>query len=260
MKKEIRKVNKDIVQITCSDERWYYRTVTKKNSDTHLPEAEDVFVPSVTWITQYYPKGTAYFKWLANKGWDEAEAIKVAAGDRGSRVHRAIEDLVNKKTVKMDALYADSEGIKKELSVDEYECIMSFVNWFNEVNPEVIASETTVFSDKYNYAGTIDLVCKIKGELYIIDFKTSQYIWPSHRIQVAAYKHALKYKNAKLGILQLGFKRNKKRYKFTEIEDDFNLFLAAREIWSNETKYQRPSQKDYPMKLKLEFKKVKKVK
>jgi len=257
MKKKIKKIKKDIIQITTSDERWYHKTLTEENSKTNLPETKDVFVPSVTWITQFYPKGIAYFKWLADKGWNEAETIKVEAGDRGSRVHKAIEDLINKKIVKIDSIYIDSEGKEKELTVDEYECIISFADWFNLVKPKILACETTIFNDEYNYAGTIDLICEIEKEIYIIDFKTSQYIWPSHKIQLSAYKHATKYKNAKLAILQVGYKRNKRMYKFTEIEDDFNLFLAAKEIWFNETKNIKPLQKDYPIKVKLDFNKLK---
>jgi hypothetical protein len=92
MKKDI--INKDkergIVQITTFDERWYARPT--EDPITKLPRFE--FVPSVTWIADHYPKGVGFYKWLANKGWDEAEAIKSAAGDKGSKVHLAIADLI----------------------------------------------------------------------------------------------------------------------------------------------------------------------
>jgi hypothetical protein len=59
----------------------------------------------------------------------------------------------------------------------------------------------------------------------------------------------------KIAILQIGYKRNHKEYKFTELEDKFNLFLSAQTIWLNETSGQKPSQKDYPIKLKLDLEK-----
>ena len=46
--------------------------------------------------------------------------------------------------------------------------------------------------------------------------------------------------NIKLAILQVGYARNKAGYKWTEIEDKFPLFLAARQIWSSETEGQEP--------------------
>ena len=60
---------KGIVQITTVDERWYLK--------------KDKFVPSSTWIANYYPKGIGFNKWLASKGWDRAEALKQEAGEKG---------------------------------------------------------------------------------------------------------------------------------------------------------------------------------
>lgn len=272
MKKEIREVDKKqgIVQITTFDERWYVKSITDKK--TGLPEHK--FVPSVTWIAGFYPKGIPFYKWLAQKGWDEAEAIKQAAGDKGSKVHQAIADLIDDKEVKMDAKYPNpTTGQEEELKVEEYEAIMSFTNWFNLINPEVIARENVVFNENQDYAGTIDLLCRIDGDLWIIDFKTGQYIWPEYEIQISAYKEAVlnskiegieKDKEINLAILQIGYRRNKNAYKFSEIEDKFKLFLSAKEIWQNEVKGIEPKQKDYPLSLilnkKVEDKKVKTTK
>jgi len=102
------------------------------------------------------------------------------------------------------------------------------------------------------YAGTVDLLCEINGEPWIVDFKTGQNIWPSAEIQVSAYKEAITdIPNIKLGILQLGYWRTKTKYKFTEIKDKYDLFLAAKRIWQNDQEGVEPKQKDYPMELKL---------
>lgn len=255
MKKEIRKVDEKtgIVQITTADERWYVKMIENKEG---IPEVK--FVPSVTWIASYYPKGLPFYKWLANKGWDEAEAIKQAAGDKGSKVHQAIEDLVKGNEVKMDAKYLNKTTEKEEeLTVEEYECIMSFASWFNRVKPVVLASEQVVFNDAEGYAGTVDMTCEIDGRPYILDFKTGQTIWPEHELQISAYKHALPKDILELpglATLQLGYRRNKDRFKFTEIEDKYDLFLTAKKIWANETKGIEPLQKDYPPSLRLDVK------
>lgn len=272
MQKNIIQIDKEkgIYQITTTDERWY--TIEKKNAETGLPEFQ--FLPSVTWITNYVYKGIEFYKWLANKGWDEAEALKVEAGDKGSKVHTAIENLLNGLAVKMeDKYYNNSKEQEEELKPEEYNAIASFVTWFNEVKPEILLKETTVTSAEYNFAGTIDCVCRINGELYIIDFKTSQYIWPSMEAQLSAYKRAIneertKNEPIKLAILQLGYKRNKKSYKFTVIEDKFEeLFIPALRFWKNATSGQSPKQVELPLELKLdltpqveEVKKVKKIK
>jgi len=102
------------------------------------------------------------------------------------------------------------------------------------------------------YAGTVDMVVEIEGELWIIDLKTSQSVWPSHELQVSAYKHAIPMmEDAKLAILQLGYRRNKDGFKFTEINDQYSLFLSTKEIWAKETAGEKPHQKDYPMSINL---------
>lgn len=248
MKKIIETVDKKLglKRVTTIDERWYIKESV--NKVTGLPIYE--YVPSVTWIAGHYPKGIAFYKWLADKGWDEAEAIKSAAGDKGSKVHRAIEDLISGLEIKMDAKYLNgSSGEQEELSLEEYECLMSFTSWFNTVKPKVISNESTVWGD--GYAGTVDLVCEIAGEKYLVDFKTGQSIWPEYELQVSAYKKALG-QDLKLAILQVGYKRNKAGYKWTELPDKYDLFLAAKKIWANETEGQSPKQRDYPLSLKLE--------
>jgi len=266
MKKEIREVDKKqgIIQITTVDERWYIKSTSNKKTKN----LEYKFVPSVTWIADSYPKGIGYFKWLAQKGWDEAESLKKEAGEKGSKVHLAIEKLIAGEKVKMEDKFLNKDkDTEEELSLEEWECLMSFSEWFNKVKPEVLANEVVVWNDKDNYAGTVDLLAVIDNKVWLIDFKTSQNIWPSHEIQIAAYKHALKNKDfrikdvskIRLAILQIGYKRNKKSYKFTEIEDKFDLFLAAKAIWANDHNTEKPSQKDYPVELKLELKVDKKT-
>ena len=259
MKKLIRTVDeaRGILQVTTVDERWYVRSVT--GDITGLPQY--LYVPSVTWICGFYPKGIEFYKWLANKGWDESQAIKNAAGDKGSKVHYAITDLLAGKEVKMDAKYKNpSTEQDEELSLEEWECLVSFANWFEKTKPEIIVNETVVWNDEYGYAGTIDFVCKIGEEYYIVDFKTGQNVWPEYELQVSAYKHAHYDKSEvqlpedvdyKLAILQIGYKRNKAGWKFTEVEDKFDLFLAARQIWQHENPTTKPQQKDYPLSLQV---------
>jgi len=234
-----------MARVTTADERWY----GKRNEEGEVIR----WVPSVTWICGYYPKGIQFYKWLAEKGWDESQAIKNAAGDKGSKVHNAIESLLQGEEVKIDDKFVNnSKGETEELTTEEYEAIMSFQDWFNEAKPKILSVEFNVFSDEHNYAGTVDFLCEIEGEVWLIDFKTSQSVWPEYELQVSAYKHAVEQKIDKLGILQVGYRKNKKNYKLNEVEDKFELFLSAQKIWANEQAGVEPKQRDYPMSLKLE--------
>lgn len=258
MKKVIRETdeNRGIVQITVADERWYTKPSIDKESGIPVYRP----VPSVTWIAGYWPKGVGFYKWLADKGWDEAEAAKQAAGDKGSRVHFAIEAILNGQEFRIDTKVQDksksteTETAFAELTYEELLCVKSFIDWRDAVKPEIIATETTVFSDIHGYAGTVDCVCRIDGVPYVIDFKTSKQVWKEYELQVSAYRMALengenpiKEKNPngtetgkladlsglKTAILQVGY-GNKDGYKFTEVEDAFPLFKIAQQIWREE--------------------------
>jgi len=250
MKKEIRIFQNDkFVQITTVDERWYAQA--SKDEKTGLPIY--VYVPSVTWIADHYPKGVGFYKWLANKGWDEAEAIKVAAGDKGSKVHLAISDLLEGKTIAMNALYINnSTGLLEELTLAEYDCLISFVAWYKKIKPKIIAKDLVVWNKEENYAGTLDFIIEIGERKIIVDIKTSQYVWPSHILQLSAYKWAMENPNLyEMAILQVGYQKNHDKYKLTEIDDRYDLFLAAKQIWANEVGGQKPLQRDYPLSLQL---------
>ena len=255
MRKEIRTVTQDgIVQVTIADERFYGRPTT--DPVTGLPSGFE-WVPAVTWISSFYPKGVPFYRWLANTGWDEAQAIKQAAGDKGSKVHQAVGDLIDGKTIPMDAAYLNrTTGQEEALTLEEYDCLLAFKAWWETVVPvKVIAREVVLWNEEYGYAGTADLVCGIKDDLWLIDLKTSQHVWPEFELQVSAYKHALPEawaaEKAKLAILQVGYRLNKRRWKLTPVEDQFPLFLAARQIWQKECEGISVFKRDYPLAVAL---------
>lgn len=252
MRKDIRVVDeaRKVVQWTFPDERWYVRTVNRESG-----KPVNDFVPSTTWIASHYPKGRGFYRWLAAHGLSEAEEIRAMAGEKGGKVHQAIKRLVHGGSVLMEDCFESSRTNELEpLTPEEYFCLMTFVDWFEKVRPEVLAAEYPVWNERLRYAGMVDLLARIGRSVWMIDYTISSEIWPSKEIQVAAYKHADTAipKSTKLGILQLGYKKNKhQKYKFTPIPDRFPLFLAARKIWEYETEGQKPLQREYPMSLSL---------
>lgn len=142
--------------------------------------------------------------------------------------------------------------MKRELNADEWEGVMSFTEWFAETKPKVINTEVTVFAPDDKFAGTVDLICEIDDEVWIIDFKTGNYIWDSYKAQLNAYKIAVGIKDARMGILQLGYKKNlKKKWKFTEIDNDPALVKLAYDLWKRKYDKVQPKQREYPLTLKL---------
>jgi len=64
------------------------------------------------------------------------------------------------------------------------------------------------------------------------------------------------WKNRKLAVLQIGYKKNRKRYKFTEIKDKYYLFRrVAYKIWKNENPDRKLKERDYPTVIFSRFRK-----
>ena len=275
MQKEIRElIAKDgqrIWRITTSDERFYGKQTT--NPTTGLPEI--IWLPSVTWIKNYYYTSPYLVRWIADKGLTESERIKKEAGTRGDKIHQATEQLEKDGEIRIEDKFLNKEtGQMEELTAEELEAVISYKDFIDDTNAEILANEMTVFSEKY--AGTLDRIFRINGQIYIIDLKSSQSIRKDMIIQLSAYSHTEidytglgitdeEWKARKLAVLQLGYQKNSKKYKFTEIEDRYDLFKLAYSVWQEENPDAKPKQKDFPLVIKLQRsianqKRVKKLK
>lgn len=275
MQKEIRELKiKDgqrVWQITTSDERFYGKQTT--NPTTGLPEI--IWLPSVTWIKNYYYTSPYLVRWIADKGLTESERIKKEAGTRGDKIHQATEQLEKDGEIRIEDKFLNKEtGQMEELTAEELEAVISYKDFIDDTNAEILANEMTVFSEKY--AGTLDRIFRINGQIYIIDLKSSQSIRKDMIIQLSAYSHTEidytglgitdeEWKARKLAVLQLGYQKNSKKYKFTEIEDRYDLFELAYSVWQEENPDAKPKQKDFPLVIKLQRsianqKRVKKLK
>jgi hypothetical protein len=128
--------------------------------------------------------------------------------NRGTVVHDAIEDwALNGMRVADDEIEDYTQQLIQfngyALHVDY--CagfVKKALEWCNEHIVEIVMSEAPVFSREFNYAGTIDLVAKLRGmvnadgspisedETWLIDAKNSKAPQPVHPMQSAAYANA----------------------------------------------------------------------
>ncbi len=112
----------------------------------------------------------------------------------------------------------------------------NFLKWEKEVKPKFLESEMRVYSEKYWYAGTLDLIVEIDGEIWVGDIKTSSGIYPEHFYQTAAYQNALqemgKYPNIK-GSIIINIRKDGKMEikKSEEYLEDRKAFMGALAIY-----------------------------
>jgi len=134
------------------------KTVDKKRFYV-TPEGNEY--PSITTVLSPRNK-EGLMKWRKRVGEKVANHICNKAATRGTKVHKMCEDFLNGEDMthhKKDFLpYCLFNELKDKT--------------FNNIN-EVIGQEVTLYSDKYKVAGRTDLIAEYKGELSIVDFKTS---------------------------------------------------------------------------------------
>lgn len=103
--------------------------------------------------------------------------IRDRAADRGNKVHKY-------------ALHALSEGKQvafEELDDEQRGYAQGITGFWLDHEPEVIAAEAVVADLDAGIAGRFDLLCRIGGEVVMLDAKTSRYLSPKFVVQISGY-------------------------------------------------------------------------
>lgn len=138
------------------------------------------FVSEPVQIEQWHQSGNLK-KHLQKVGYRDLNR----AADRGTAVHHYASALANGFAPDWEEFLHQLDGLW--FSEETEALVDTLKEWWLQVKPEVHASEVTGYNETYGYAGTLDLVATINGEVYLIDFKTSKNWRQSHLMQLAAY-------------------------------------------------------------------------
>ena len=200
-------------------------SIHKYNAEGRLVEPWEEGYYSVTTILAV-KHNTWLWHWKMKIGKEESDRIGSEAAEKGTRVHRRLEKIL--------------DGYKYKTTPKELKpYIKGFNNWLEEYAPEDMYPEVFVYSTKYGYAGTADLICTINDELWLIDFKTSKAIYDEYGLQIRAYGYAYEEmtgNKVRTAVLQLGLD-TKKGWKFREKKEPMDVFLAHKKIFDWELKH-----------------------
>jgi len=225
-------IDTEAKQITLSDSRFY--------------KIKEKYYPSITHVLQCYPKGKHFEDWLKKVGYS-ANYIVRKASDEGTEVHTLIE-----KYLKGEEIYYLTEHMSPKYDSNVWQMFLKFVEWYDLVKPEIIATECILYSDELGVSGTVDLICRIDGELWIIDFKTSNYLSVTYDLQVAiygkCYSEIFGEEPKRFGILWLKSNKRRNRKGFMQgkgweivesprsFEENINIFKSVKTIFDIENK------------------------
>lgn len=216
------------------------------------------FFPSVTTVLEVFPQSWALVQWKKSVGFN-ADIILEKASKEGSAVHDAIEQYLN-----------GHEVLFTNYNLTEWQCILRFVEFWETFTPQLIVSETIVISIHFRLGGTIDIVCMINGQRWLIDTKTSNSMHDSMEYQLASYatiwnEQHPNHKIDRCGILHLkaltrgpdktGKKIQGKGWQLVEFDRHYSkaweLFEHLRIIWDECNPDYKPANLVLPDRVKL---------
>jgi hypothetical protein len=159
-----------------------------------------------------------------------------------------------------------SHNGKPLYSADVWQMFLRFVDFWETYNPTLIEAEVHLFSDEIKVAGTCDLIVEIDGELWLIDFKTSNHIQPTYELQTAiygkCYEECYGKKVDRYGILWLKSSKRKaakdkmqgKGWEMVEsersFEENIDIFKTVKKLFDLENPTHAPIFTEFKTKVK----------
>lgn len=180
---------------------------------------------------RYWYGQEVFYAMVKNPSLNEREALAAPyqtgqkAAARGTTVHSIVEAY---KTTGQEL-----SGIPEEFQ----KFATAFYKFMNEVKPEIIEQERTVFDPVNRIAGTLDMYAKIGDKMYVLDIKTGRDIYDESELQLSAYAHAMRLEGKpvdSIGVVLLEIGADKLptgNFKFATRTENHATFLHVKAVY-----------------------------
>lgn len=182
----------------------------------------------------------ALIHWAWNLGikGEDYRKVRDKAGSIGTIVHKMIEQHLKKQELDVSDYSPSNLEIAKK-------AFGGFLNFEKIHNLVPILQETPLVSFQHLYGGSIDCYCELDGKKCLLDFKSSAALYPSMRVQIAAYQILLEengYEVDECHLLRIDKKTgdfNHHPFSDLSLEKEFFIKLAKlyplqQKIWKQE--------------------------
>ena len=154
---------------------------------------------------------------------------------------QTLENAARKGTIVHNAIDNYLEFEIEDIPEEHRGYFDAFLEWFENENPEVIATERKVYHKALRYAGTCDLLCMINGKLTLVDYKTSaaiqQMLYP---IQLEGYAKAWETHGIKVEdkiILHLKKDGKYAVHRYATNPEYYSVVFALSTLYNYESKF-----------------------
>jgi hypothetical protein len=151
---------------------------------------DGVKVPGVTTVIGRFKESGALIGWaykqgrqhggLAAQGLPAPASLYEVVDDAaniGTIVHARVDDDIHSRPYTL-------EGADERVHL----AFGAYMKWKAETKALIVATEMPLISLKHRFGGTPDAIASVDGQLCLLDWKTSKYVYTDHLIQLAAYR------------------------------------------------------------------------
>lgn len=142
---------------------------------------DGVRVPSVTTVLGRFKEsgGLVHWAWNLGKQGKDYRTVRDEAASAGTVAHAMVEAHLRGQS-------EISTNATPEVYALARNAFVQFREWSLQTSLKVIATETPLISKVHKFGGTLDAVA-IQGETSILDWKSSNSVYPEYMAQIAAY-------------------------------------------------------------------------
>lgn len=177
---------------------------TRAGKPTHwYADANNNRVPGVTTIIGAGLPKPNLIKWASRSAAEYADReweylARLGSEDRVREIKDAPWNHRDRAATRGTELHALADkfvqGEEVEIRPDLADSVSQYARFVDEWQPEVVLGEATVYHLSYGFAGTIDLIARLRdGRTALIDLKTGKGVYGDVAYQLAAYRYAEKY-------------------------------------------------------------------
>ena len=140
-------------------------------------------VPGATTILSRYKDSGGLIHWAWKQGVEGLDYRKTRddAADAGSLAHDLIECEIHGE------IPIVPPGTDPEIETRARSALENYRQWKESNRLEIIETEQPFVSELYRFGGTLDAIGILRGNLCLIDWKTSNQVYADYLCQIAAY-------------------------------------------------------------------------